>query len=70
VSVEFAIERLKRAGDPPEQVAEHLRLGQARLDGEAKWARDLATRLHERAYSFDGEPAKIGRLDGTSRAAE
>jgi DNA-binding PadR family transcriptional regulator len=55
-SVEFAIEHLQRTGDPPEQVAENMRLTQARLDGEASWARVLAARLREGDYWFDGEP--------------
>jgi hypothetical protein len=55
-SVEFAIDHLKRTGDPPEQVAENLRLIQSRLDGEATWARNLAARLRAGDYWFDGEP--------------
>jgi DNA-binding PadR family transcriptional regulator len=55
-SVEFAIEHLKRSGDPPEQVGENMRLVQARLNGEANWARDLLVRLRAGEYWFDGEP--------------
>ncbi len=56
-SIEFALDHLRRGtGDPPEHVAEHLLLSQARLDGEAGWARDLLARLREGAYWFDGEP--------------
>jgi DNA-binding PadR family transcriptional regulator len=42
--------------DTPATVAEHYRLGQARLDGEAAWARQLLERLRAGEYWFDGEP--------------
>ncbi len=38
------------------QVAEHVRLVQARLDGEAAWARGLLKRLQAGEYWFSGEP--------------
>lgn len=37
------------------QVAEHVRLVQARLDGEAAWARGLLRRLRAGEYWFSGE---------------
>jgi DNA-binding PadR family transcriptional regulator len=40
----------------PSQIAEHVRLVQARLDGEGTWARDLAKRLRAGEYWFTGEP--------------
>lgn len=56
-STEFALEHLKRsAGEPPEHVAEHLLLTDARLEGEARWSRDLVARLRAGAYWFTGEP--------------
>jgi DNA-binding PadR family transcriptional regulator len=52
----YAIEDL--AGDPekPAHVSEHLRLVQARLDGEARWVRGTLERLRSGGYWFDGEP--------------
>ena len=55
-SNEFALEHLQRSHGVPDTVAEHLRLTQARLEGEAKWSADLAARLREGAYWFTGEP--------------
>lgn len=55
-STEFALDDLKRARDKPQHVAEHVLLAQARLDGEAQWARGLLARLREGAYWFEGEP--------------
>jgi DNA-binding PadR family transcriptional regulator len=55
-ATEFAIEDLRRSGTTPDTVAEHYRLTQARLDGEAGWARELVERLRGGAYWFDGEP--------------
>ena len=40
----------------PTTVAEHYRLCQARLDGEAAWARQLLDRLHAGEYWFAEEP--------------
>jgi hypothetical protein len=37
-------------------VAEHLRLTQGRLEGEASWSADLAARLRAGEYWFEGEP--------------
>jgi len=53
---EFAIEDLQRSPGTPDTVAEHYRLTQARLDGEARWALELAGRLRAGAYWFQGEP--------------
>jgi hypothetical protein len=52
----YAIEDIP--GDPgtPDTVAEHYRLTQARLDGEAAWARQLLERLRAGEYWFQGEP--------------
>jgi DNA-binding PadR family transcriptional regulator len=55
-AVEFAIEGIRRGSGPPELVAEHLRLFQARLEGEAKWSADLAARVRAGEYWFEGEP--------------
>jgi len=55
-ATEFAIEDLARSETTPDTVAEHYRLTQARLDGEAGWARELVERLRGGAYWFDGEP--------------
>lgn len=51
----FAIEDLS-GSSTPDTVAEHYRLSQARLDGEAQWARELTERLRAGAYWFEGEP--------------
>lgn len=53
---EFAIEDLLRSPTTPDTVAEHYRMTQARLDGEARWARELVERLRDGAYWFEGEP--------------
>lgn len=52
----FAVEAL--AADPakPSHVREHLRLTQARLDGESAWTRDLLARLRAGEHRFAGEP--------------
>ena len=42
---EFAIEGIQHGHKTPDTVAEHFRLTQARLDGEASWARSLIERL-------------------------
>lgn len=52
----FAIEDLARSPSTPDTVAEHYRLAQARLDGEAQWAREVIERLRDGAYWFEGEP--------------
>ena len=54
--VDFAIEDLGRDPDKPEHVAEHIRLTQARLDGEAEWPRPILERLRGGEYWFAGEP--------------
>jgi DNA-binding PadR family transcriptional regulator len=52
----FAIDDIPGNDNMPDTVAEHYRLGQARLDGEAAWARQLIERLRAGEYWFDGEP--------------
>lgn len=55
-AVGYAIDDIPANPDIPDTVAEHYRLGQARLDGEAAWARRLLERLRGGEYWFDGEP--------------
>ncbi len=55
-AVSYAIEDIPSHPGMPATVAEHYRLGQARLDGEAAWARQLLERLRAGEYWFDGEP--------------
>ena len=52
----FAIEGLHDHPQTPDTVAEHYRLVQARLDGEAAWVRQLLDRLRAGEYWFEGEP--------------
>jgi DNA-binding PadR family transcriptional regulator len=52
----FAINDLSRDPDKPRHVAEHLRLVQARLEGEADWTSAVLERLRAGEYWFDGEP--------------
>ena len=42
---EFAMEGIESSPDTPDTVVERFRLTQARLDGEAGWARGLIERL-------------------------
>ena len=53
---EFVIEDLARDPNKPAEVAEHVRLTQARLDGEANWTRSLLERIRNGAYWFSSEP--------------
>jgi DNA-binding PadR family transcriptional regulator len=55
-ATEFAIEDIPGYPGTPDTVAEHYRLAQARLDGEAAWARQLLERLRGGQYWFEGEP--------------
>jgi DNA-binding PadR family transcriptional regulator len=55
-AVGYAVDDIPNNPDIPDTVAEHYRLGQARLDGEAAWARQLLERLRGGEYWFDGEP--------------
>jgi DNA-binding PadR family transcriptional regulator len=55
-ATELAIEDIPGSHDTPNTVAEHYRLAQARLDGEAAWARQLLERLQAGEYWFEGEP--------------
>jgi DNA-binding PadR family transcriptional regulator len=52
----FTIADIRRAPDTPDTVVEHYRLTQARLAGEAAWARELLERLRAGEYWFEGEP--------------
>ncbi len=55
-AAKFAIKDLQHNPGTPEHVAEHIRLNQARLDGEAVWTRELLKRLHQGEYWFAEEP--------------
>lgn len=55
---EFAMEGIESSPDTPDTVVERFRLTQARLDGEAGWARGLVERLRAGAYWFEGEPGR------------
>jgi len=66
---DFAIEGIGRSPDTPDTVVEHFRLTQARLDGEASWARGLIERLRAGAYWFEGEPGRPWSAPATSSPA-
>lgn len=53
---QWAIRDIERGTSIPAHVAEHWRITQARLDGQAAWARDAANRIQAGEYWFDGEP--------------
>jgi DNA-binding PadR family transcriptional regulator len=53
----FAVRDLQSDPRRPPHVAEHVRLTQARLEGEATWARALLARLRAGEYWFSEEPA-------------
>ncbi len=55
-AVGYAIEDIASNPHMPDTVAEHYRLSQARLDGEAAWARQLLDRLRAGDYWFASEP--------------
>ncbi|HUA45696.1 MAG TPA: PadR family transcriptional regulator [Solirubrobacteraceae bacterium] len=55
-ATEFAIDGIEHSPGTPATVAEHFRLTQARLDGEAAWAREVNERLRAGEYWFEGEP--------------
>jgi DNA-binding PadR family transcriptional regulator len=55
-SSDFTIEDIQRSQSTPATVAEHWRLTQARLQGEANWASELCERLRGGEYWFEGEP--------------
>ena len=55
-AVRYAIEDVAVSATTPDAVAEHYRLSQARLDGEATWARQVVERLRAGEYWFAGEP--------------
>jgi DNA-binding PadR family transcriptional regulator len=52
----FAIEDIDRDPAKPSHVSEHVRLSQARLEGEARWTRELLERLRAGEHWFAGEP--------------
>jgi DNA-binding PadR family transcriptional regulator len=52
----YAIEDIASSATTPDMVAEHYRMSQARLDGEAAWAREVLERLRAGEYWFAGEP--------------
>ena len=55
-AAEFAIEDLARDPEKPAHVAEHIRLTQARLGGEASWTGAILEDLRRGRYWFAGEP--------------
>lgn len=55
-ATEFAAADVARDPDKPAHVAEHMRLVQARLDGEAAWTERLLAELRAGEYWFSGEP--------------
>ncbi len=55
-AAEFAIDDLRRHHEMAAHVAEHVRLNQARLNGEADWTRALLERIRHGEHWFDGEP--------------
>jgi DNA-binding PadR family transcriptional regulator len=54
-SAKYAIRDLENDPLKPLQVAEHVRLTQARLDGEARWIGAVLGRLRAGEYWFSGE---------------
>jgi DNA-binding PadR family transcriptional regulator len=64
---QFAVEGIQRSDGTPDTVAEHFRLTQARLDGEAGWADALIERLRGGEYWFDGEPNRPWSAPPASR---
>ena len=55
-ATDFAVADIDRDPDKPAHVAEHMRLTQARLDGEAAWTEELLAALGRGEYWFAGEP--------------
>jgi DNA-binding PadR family transcriptional regulator len=66
-AAQFAIDDLHRDPDKPAHVAEHIRLAQARLDGEANWTRTTLERLRQGEYWFEGEPHSPWNAPTTAR---
>jgi DNA-binding PadR family transcriptional regulator len=52
----IAIAGIDDAEDVPAHVVEHLRLSQARMDGEAAWVVGVLERLRAGDYWYEGEP--------------
>jgi DNA-binding PadR family transcriptional regulator len=70
-ATEYAIEDLAHDPDKPPHVAEHWRLTQARLDGEALWLTAVLARLRAGEYWFADEsnpPFTTRRADKTEPA--
>lgn len=55
-AVRFKIHDMQHNGATPDHVAEHVRLVQARLDGEGQWTRDALERIRAGEHWFAGEP--------------
>lgn len=55
-SSRYAIDDMARDDHKPAHVAEHIRLVQARLEGEGVWIRETLERLRAGEYWFEGEP--------------
>jgi DNA-binding PadR family transcriptional regulator len=53
---DYAVGDIARDPEKPPHVAEHWRLTQARLDGEAQWLTAVLERLRAGEYWFTGEP--------------
>jgi DNA-binding PadR family transcriptional regulator len=58
----FSVGDLLSNPSKPRHVAEILRLADARLSGEAEWARGLLERLEAGEYAFAGEPLHQSNL--------
>ncbi len=67
---EYGAEDMLRIEGKPDQVAEHFRLTQARLDGEAQWIRQVLERLRAGEYAFAGEEAPDTHAAGVSASDE
>jgi len=55
-ATEYAIEDVARDPEKPPHIAEHWRLAQARLDGEAQWLTSVLEGLRAGEYWFAEEP--------------
>jgi DNA-binding PadR family transcriptional regulator len=67
-AAEFAIADLGRDPEKPGHVVEHVRLTQARLDGEANWTRTILDRLSRGEYWFHGEPDPPWKRDNAAKS--
>jgi hypothetical protein len=66
-AAEFAVADLGRDPEKPGHVVEHVRLTQARLDGEANWTRTILDRLSRGEYWFHGEPDPPWKRDNAAK---